>query len=115
MFIASDLTFEGMVELGDSSRTSDDDGTKLGAVHIGGRDVVDEVGDWASRIDDSKVFVSIQDLQYDGQLEIAIGWGYSEYTPMENDEIFVGSHNLIKIMKSYEGKPIRVKFKKMET
>jgi len=84
------LKFKGKVETGDACRVSDE---KNGALFIGGVDVVDRVTDkWSSK---TKVFVALGDSTFSGELFVECGWGYSEWTPMDSDELKVGEHDLI--------------------
>ena len=48
----------------------------------------------------------IADERFEGDLFVEMGWGYSEYTPMESDTLKVGDHDLIEILRRYEGKEI---------
>ena len=99
------VKFEGIVTLGDNFRVSYDGNPydKNGAVWIGDSDVVSE-------IDDAKfsgpVTIGIADETFDGDLFVDMGWGYSEYTPMDPDVLKVGGHDLIEILSRSEGKSI---------
>lgn len=97
------LRFEGEVTLGDTFRVYDDE--EPGAIRIGGIDLVDAV-------DEAKftkpVTVGIADENFDGDLFVETGWGYSEYTPMDPDVLKVGGHDLLDILSRYEGKSITV-------
>lgn len=94
------LVFQGVVELGDPSRVGRDEN---GAIHVGGRDVIGEVGcaDWSG-----PVTVAYADKRFSGPLEWNIGYGYSEWTPMESDALTVGEHDLIRELEQYEGEVI---------
>jgi hypothetical protein len=96
------LKISGVVTAGDSSRTSDDD--ENGAVIVGGCDVVAEI-DKRKRTGE-RVIIGIADERFDGDLFVETGWGYSEYTPMDSDELRVGSHDLIEILLRHDGKRI---------
>lgn len=100
------LVFTGTVEEGDGCRCNYDE--PEGSVIIGGRDVVQEVLNWVP--EDCKVQVSIQEKQYEGTAKGSLGWGYSEYTPMDSDELFIGSHDIIGIMLGHKDKEITVRF-----
>jgi hypothetical protein len=96
-----DLT--GLIELGDSCRVYDDEDD--GAIQIGGVDLV--------RLVDEKQFgrpvtVAIMDERYEGDLSVDLGWGYSEYTPVDSDKLTVGDHDLIKILERLDGQTIRI-------
>ena len=95
------LKFKGIVESGDDSRCSGDDEYKDGAIFIGGADVVAEMYNHSSRFT-----FGIADERFEGDLFVEMGWGYSEYTPMESDTLKVGDHDLIEILRRYEGKEI---------
>lgn len=119
------LIFSGTVSSGDSSRVSycrehkSDEGClaacddKDGALWIGDHDVVSEVGDvtWAGPVN---VAIAsdflLGNTTYAGALKIAEGWGYSEYTPMDSDELLVGPHDLLKIIGELEGRDVTVWF-----
>jgi len=107
------IVFEGRVELGDSSRCSSNDDEKDGALWIGARDVVSEIGEvkWNGPVT-CAIFAGklTGDTAFQGALRIQEGWGYSEYTPIESDELFVGPHNLLKIIGDLEGDEITVWF-----
>lgn len=53
-----------------------------------------------------KIIVGIADETFDGDLFVETGWGYSEFTPMESDELKVGDHDLIEILSRHEGENI---------
>lgn len=106
------IVFSGKVESGCSSRTSDGD-EKDGALWIGGKDVVSEVGaiTWSGPV--TVAIASdflLGNTTYAGALKIAEGWGYSEYTPMDDDQLFVGPHDLLKIIGELEGRNVTVWF-----
>jgi hypothetical protein len=100
------LKFVGMVELGDPCRCCryDDEGFN-GAVMIRGRDVVGEIRDAKFK---GKVTVGIADESFNGDLFVETGWGYSEYTPMDPDVLKVGGHDLLEILRRYEGQRVTV-------
>jgi hypothetical protein len=93
------LKFKGLVESGDDCRVEDED--KAGAIHIGGVDVVAEMLNHTGRFT-----FAVADQTFDGDLFVSEGWGYSEWTPMESDELKVGNHDLIEILRRYEGQEI---------
>jgi hypothetical protein len=124
------ICFEGVVHSGDPSRTGwcydkthkkDSSGDcidvscneKDGSLWIGDHDVISEVGSikWEGPIT-CAIYASslLGDTAFQGALRIQEGWGYSEYTPVEDDELFVGPHNLIKIISDMEGDHITVWF-----
>jgi len=104
--VSARLVFEGRVEEGDSSRVSADD--EDGAIRIGGRDVVSEVG--ATFPERTPLFVAIAsdfllgNCTFEGALKVAEGWGYSEYTPMESDEFSVGPHDILRQLAELSGR-----------
>ena len=92
--------FAGIVELGDGQRCDTD--VKPGSVWIGGEDVVAEVhGKFAG-----KVTVAICDKSFSGDLDVDMGWGYSEVTPEESDKLFVGKTNVITLLEAAVGKEV---------
>jgi len=97
------LIFKGKVELGDDCRTGYNN-LSDGAVIIGCIDVIKEVYDTFNS--DQKVTVGIASKDFDGELFVQCGWGYSEYTPMEQDELRVGEHNIIDILSDYEDEEV---------
>src|SRR6478735_4604083 len=106
------LLFSGPVEAGDEYRVDDDD-QALGAVWIGNRDVVAEVirafgGETACADERKRVTVGIVDQQFDGDLFVEYGWGYSEWTPMDPDKLRVGDHDLIEIILRAAGPDLSV-------
>ena len=74
-----------------------------GSIYIGDRDVVSEIYDASFR---KKIIVGIADETFTGDIFSHTGWGYSEYTPMEEDELRVGKHDLLEILRRYEGQNI---------
>ena len=97
--------FEGIVEIGDSCRVSGYVDYRNGAVWIGEHDLITEIDD---SFEGKKVTIGIIDEQFDGELFIETGWGYSEYTPMDSDKLRVGDHDIIKILERYEGQQVKV-------
>jgi hypothetical protein len=92
--------FAGVVETGDSCRCNRYD--KDGSVHVGGEDVVKEVqGQFAG-----KVTVAICDKSFSGDLDVDMGYGYSEVTPEESDKLFVGRTNVIQLLEAAAGKEV---------
>lgn len=97
------LVFKGTVERGDAYRVGDDE---PGAIRIGGRDVVEEVAETFT--EKTNLTVGVADERFDGDLFIETGWGYSEWTPMDSDELKIGDHNLLEILGRYEGERVTV-------
>lgn len=88
--------FKGVLEFGDPCRCDSDIN---GAFLIGDVDVLDELG---STHFDNPVTVAVADKRFSGELNIELGWGYSEYTPMDDDKMEVGEHNIVGIIGQYE-------------
>lgn len=99
------LKLSGEVSCGDGYRCMDD-GVE-GAVAVDGRDVVElvEMVTWAG-----PVTFAFGDERWTGDLQSALGWGYSEYTPMDADELFVGAHDILAILEGHAGKRVTVWF-----
>lgn len=77
--------FSGQVQFGDSSRLSDE---LNGALWIGGMDVIDELTEQFK--DNDQVRVTINgEVVAEGRIFIDLGWGYSEYTPMDSDDFAI--------------------------
>jgi len=98
------LKLSGLVETGDSSRVGVFDELD-GYIHIGGKDFLSEVAEKEFK---NPVTVAIADERFSGDLDYDFGWGYSEYTPMESDEMKVGTHDVLEILSRYEGKTVTV-------
>lgn len=105
------LVFKGIVSLGDDPCRCGraDDGEKEGSIWIGDHDIVNEIEDAMYRFfngEKRKLIIGIADETFEGELFVQTGWGYSEWTPMESDELKVGEHDLIEILERYEGQNI---------
>jgi hypothetical protein len=98
------LKFQGKVATGDRYRVAYED-EQDGWIYIGDRDLVEEVArtKWAG-----PVTVAIGDDRFSGDLVAEEGWGYSEYTPMDPDELKVGPHNILEILDGHEGEEVTV-------
>ena len=94
--------FSGKVELGDGYRCQDED--KMGSVWIGGHDFVEEVKESFS----GKVTVAICDKSFSGDLDVELGWGYSEVTPEECDKLLVGRTNILDMLEAAKDKEVVV-------
>lgn len=92
--------FKGIVTLGDSCRVSGEE--QEGDAWIGGVDVITRL----EFLNGQKVIVGWMDKTFDGALFVETGWGYSEYTPMDSDQLKVGPHNLLAILREHEGKEV---------
>lgn len=109
----SQITVEGVVKLGDECRVAYVGEGLDGAVHIGATDF--QI--WATEFlkdKQGKVFLAIAsdfligDTSFEGIAKLQMGWGYSEYTPMDADEFFIGPHDILAILKGLEGKSVTV-------
>jgi ABC-type glutathione transport system ATPase component len=100
------LILSGVVTEGDAYRCGSERGELEGAILIGGVDVVERIREVFR--ESTRVTVGIMGEQFDGDLFIETGWGYSEYTPMDPDQLKVGSHDLIAILGRHVDKSIRV-------
>ena len=89
------LKYAGKIEFGDECRVSDE---LDGAVRIGGVDLVWHIGEqqWKN----NKVTIGVADQTFSGTLFVECGWGYSEWTPMDSDELKVGDHDLLETLRS---------------
>lgn len=99
------LKFEGVVTTGDGFRVYEDETS--GSVHVGDHDVVYEVEttEWAG-----PVTFALADERWSGDLAVATGWGYSEWTPIDDDRLFVGPHDIVAIIRGHEGESVTVWF-----
>jgi len=94
--------FAGKVEVGDSSRCGRDD--KDGSIWIGGEDLVSEVSSKFS----GKVTFAICDKSFSGDLDVDMGYGYSEVSPEDDDKLLVGRTNIIALLEAAGGKEVVV-------
>lgn len=96
------LTFSGHVEAGDAYRHKLDE--DHGAILIGGQDVVAMIGEAHFT---GPVTVAIADARFTAEsLRADLGWGYSEYTPMDKDELRAGDVDLLSVLDRYAGQTI---------
>lgn len=95
--------WQGVVTTGDECRVGFDD--EDGAVFIDGHDIIGEIQSetWAN-----PVIVGVGDQRFLGELSVELGWGYSEYTPMESDVLKVGTHDLVDILSRLAGETVVV-------
>lgn len=91
----------GIVDSGDAWRCMDG---KQGAIFIGETDIVDEIYErkWAPAV---RAFIN-GTLVAEGPSVSEVGWGYSEYTPMDQDKCNVGTVNLIDELEKFVGKEV---------
>lgn len=98
------LHFAGTVTRGDECRVSYD--AEDGSVLIGDRDVVDEaLGAFPAGTD---VTVAVADSRWSGPLEGEMGYGCSEFTPMDSDSLTVGPHDVVELLLALEGQHVDV-------
>lgn len=99
------LEFKGVVTTGDSTRCNDC-ADQMGDIYIGGSDICDEVNEqkWSS---DVRVTLNGEELA-NGTCVTQVGWGYSEYTPVEDDVVIVGSCDLLERLRSLDGQDVHV-------
>ena len=95
--------WQGVVTLGDECRVGFEN--EDGAVLIDGHDIIGEIDaeSWAN-----PVIVGIGDERFLGELDVDLGWGYSEYTPMDSDKLKVGTHDLVEVLRRMENKIVVV-------
>ena len=96
------LEFNGIFETGDAFRVSLDEAH--GAILISGVDVVDEIAErkWGQAV---RVLLN-GELVANGNVVTELGWGYSEYTPLESDELNVGACDLIERLEALGGQEV---------
>lgn len=94
------LEFKGTVEVGDGWRQEHEDDTLIGAVHIGGSDIIDEIAEykWTKNV---RVTLNGNDVA-NGKLITQTGYG-TEYTPMEEDKFKIGRCDLMDMLCKLEG------------
>lgn len=99
------LEFKGVVTTGDSCRC-DETAEQMGYIYIGGTDICDEVNEqkWSG---DVRVTLNGEELA-NGTCVTQVGWGYSEYTPIENDTVIVGSCDLLERLHDLNGQDVHV-------
>ncbi len=98
------LEFKGVVGLGNPYRC--DSGDVDGAIHIGDADVVDAIAEekWTPPL-----LVTLNGKQIaNGDCIAVTGWGYSEWTPMDSDELSVGDCDLIERLQALDGQEVHL-------
>jgi hypothetical protein len=100
------LEFKGVVTTGDCCRCSEDPDMQYGCAYIGGRDLVDEIAEekWSDNV---RVSLNGEDLA-NGTVVTGIGWGYSEYTPVDSDVAKVGECDLLDRLIALEGQEVHL-------
>ena len=97
------MIFKGVVrDVEDECRVREDDG-EVGSIYIGDKDIVSEIKDANFT---TNIIVGIADETFSGEHFVETGWGYSEWTPMDDDKLSVGDHDLLEILKRYKGQTI---------
>jgi hypothetical protein len=105
------LVFQGVVSAGDSYRCGWGEDDPDGAVLIAGRDVVHEVENVFNKgLVYTAIYRGASAITMQGALKVMQGWGYSEYTPMDSDSLFVGPHDLIELILAHRGEEVTVWF-----
>lgn len=96
------LELSGVVVCGHASRCADEG--LDGAIHIGGVDLVDAIAEeaWSENIE-----VKLNgEVLANGVVVTERGWGYSEYTPIEDDAVHVGECDLLERLTALEGQTV---------
>lgn len=92
------IKFNGPITFGNPCRCGEVDSAPDGAVFINGIDVVNTIH---STKFNGPVTIAIANDQFSGDLVTEIGWGYSEWTPMDSDVLKIGNHDLLEILDRY--------------
>jgi len=94
----------GEVSLGDEYRCCYEEGEQCGSVHIGDIDIVDQIHEhkWQH---DVVALINVVVVS-SGHAVTEIGWGYSEYTPMDGDRLQVNGVDLLDVLRKYEGQDV---------
>lgn len=98
------LEATGRVGNGDAYRSNDEG--DLGAIWVGETDLVDEIHErgWSDNV---RCYVN-GEMIAEGRVVSELGWGYSSYTPMDDDEVRVGDTDLIAKLNEFVGQEITV-------
>ena len=92
------IKFNGPIQFGNRCRCGEGYHQPDASVLINGIDVV-------SAIHNAKfsgpVTIAISDERFSGDLVTELGWGYSEWTPMDPDVLKIGEHDLLDILNRY--------------
>lgn len=96
------LKFKGIVEVKDDPYRVE---SGAGWVWIGGKDFLAEIepGRFAG-----PVTIALADARFTGNTLLAdLGYGYSEFTPVDQDKLMVGELNVLEILaESYAGQTV---------
>lgn len=99
------LEFKGIITCGDAWRSSDGD-DPYGAVRIGEEDFLTQIE--SSELD-GQVNVTLDDVQLtNGIMFYEVGWGYSPWTPMDDDQLTCGGLDILGVLKSREGQEVHL-------
>lgn len=93
----------GEVQLGDEYRCCGCDEPN-GSVHIGDIDIVDQIHEHKWPEDVVALVNGVAVAR--GKAVTEIGWGYSEYTPMDADCVRIDGVDLLDVLRTYEGKDV---------
>jgi hypothetical protein len=94
----------GEVALGDGYRCSADQDEKCGSVHIGDIDIVDQIHEHKWQHDVVALVNGV--VVATGAAVTEVGWGYSEYTPMDEDVLQIDGVSLLDVLRQYAGKDV---------
>jgi hypothetical protein len=99
---------KGVVSLGDASRVTEG---PHGAIRVGDVDLVAALEEKDAFSGPVRFQIEAVDgiTTYEGELSISFGGGYSEYTPMETDELHVGSVYVLGALEDHDGEEIEIK------
>lgn len=99
-----EIRLKGKIEVGDECRVEEE--ATWGAIRIGGVDLVEKAEETFKA--GVKLTVGIKDERFEGPLSVELGWGYSEYTPMDSDKLKVGDRDLLEELAKREGEEIEL-------
>lgn len=100
------LEYNGLIKVGDSSRCSSDEDELLGSIWVGDRDLVDDVYEhkWGPNV---RMLVDDKVIGH-GPCVVELGYGYSEFTPLEDDTLKLGGVDVIHVLRGYDGQLVKV-------
>lgn len=98
------LKFKGVVQSGNDSRQfQEEDPNDFARVYIGGCDFLEEV----ERLCEGVVTVTLDgELLFSGDSVVTLGWGYSEFTPMEGDSWYRDGEDVLSKVLEKEGQEV---------